>query len=183
MLDTWREHQGRQNESCSPTKFLLVYKPCLYCPISSSSYSLQHIRRLLPDFLFEAIKSEREGTRRHYLEALEAFALSPVEFFHADNFSIKFASRVLLDLDDASRDGDGGGTHADRDNEVGGRSVGLRGVVCSSACRRGCCLSGRCVAGEGALCASLGRLVHLLQGGVQFPTPEKRPAAVDVRAL
>lgn len=51
---------------------------------------------LCPDFLFEAIKTEREGTVRHYLEAAEALALSPVDFFHASNFSIKFAANVLL---------------------------------------------------------------------------------------
>lgn len=51
---------------------------------------------LCSDFLFEAIKTEREGTVRHYLEAAEALALSPVDFFHASNFSIKFAANVLL---------------------------------------------------------------------------------------
>ncbi|CAM9827019.1 unnamed protein product [Ectocarpus sp. 6 AP-2014] len=49
------------------------------------------------DFLFEAIKSEREGSTRYYLEAAEAFASSPVEFFHADNFCMKFAAPILLD--------------------------------------------------------------------------------------
>ncbi|CAM9618499.1 unnamed protein product [Ectocarpus fasciculatus] len=49
------------------------------------------------DFLFEAIKSEREGSTRHYLEAADAFASSPVEFFHADNFSMKYAAPILLD--------------------------------------------------------------------------------------
>lgn len=48
------------------------------------------------DFLFEAIKSEREGTSRHYLDAAETLALSPVEFFHTDNFSMKFAAPILL---------------------------------------------------------------------------------------
>lgn len=52
---------------------------------------------LLSDFLFEAIKSEREGSTRHYLEAADALASSPVEFFHADNFSMKFAAPILLD--------------------------------------------------------------------------------------
>lgn len=33
---------------------------------------------------------------RHYLEAAEALALSPVDFFHASNFSIKFAANILL---------------------------------------------------------------------------------------
>lgn len=51
---------------------------------------------LCSDFLFEAIKSEREGTSRHYLDAAEALALSQVEFFHADNFSMKFAAPILL---------------------------------------------------------------------------------------
>ncbi|CAN0375875.1 unnamed protein product, partial [Ectocarpus sp. 12 AP-2014] len=49
------------------------------------------------DFLFEAIKSEREGSTRYYLEAADAFASSPVEFFHADNFCMKFAAPILLD--------------------------------------------------------------------------------------
>lgn len=71
------------------------------------------------DFVFEAIKSEREGTPRFYLEAAEAFALSPVEFFHADNFSVKFAAPVLLG---AFRDGGGdddAGAHIDSEDRVG----------------------------------------------------------------
>ena len=51
---------------------------------------------LCSDFLFEAIKSEREGTSRYYLDAAEALALSPVEFFHTDNFSMKFSAPILL---------------------------------------------------------------------------------------
>lgn len=46
--------------------------------------------------MFEAIKSEQEGTSRHYLDAAEALALSPVEFFHTDNFSMKYAAPILL---------------------------------------------------------------------------------------
>lgn len=76
--------------------------------------------------MFEAIKSEREGTPRFYLEAAEAFALSPVEFFHADNFSMKFAAPVLLGAfrDGGAGGGDGGaggdgGTRIDSENKVG----------------------------------------------------------------
>lgn len=52
--------------------------------------------RQSPDFLFEAIKTEREGTPRHYLEAVEALSLSSVEFFHSRNFSMKFTAPILL---------------------------------------------------------------------------------------
>eukprot|EP00903_Cladosiphon_okamuranus_P005498 g5479.t1 len=72
------------------------------------------------DFLFEAIKSEREGTPRFYFEALEAFALSPVEFFHANNFSMKFAAPVLLSAfrGGGGCDGGDGGTRIDSENEA-----------------------------------------------------------------
>lgn len=61
--------------------------------------SAQYMRTLAaasPDFIFEAIKKEQEGTLLFYLEAAEALSLSPVEFFHASNFSMKFAAPVLL---------------------------------------------------------------------------------------
>ncbi|CAM9350518.1 unnamed protein product, partial [Sphacelaria rigidula] len=48
------------------------------------------------DFLFEAMNKEREGTPRHYLEAVEVLSLSPVEFFHSRNFSMKFVAPILL---------------------------------------------------------------------------------------
>lgn len=51
---------------------------------------------LTPDFLFEAMNKEREGTPRHYLEAVEVLSLSPVEFFHSRNFSMKFVAPILL---------------------------------------------------------------------------------------
>lgn len=151
----------REAPSCIQALFLLF---------SWSTYDLRHIRHLLPDFLFDAIKSEREGTPRHYLEALEAFALSPMEFFHADNFSIKFASRVLLD---ASRDVRGDGTHADRDNEVGGifRLVVLFVRLHAAAAAASVVDVGGGIVRVNGL--SLAHLLHLLQGGVQFPTPEK----------
>lgn len=51
---------------------------------------------------------------RHYLEAAEAFALSPIEFFHAANFSMKFAAPILLG---ASREqGEVGGSGKCQDN-------------------------------------------------------------------
>ncbi|CAM9160635.1 unnamed protein product, partial [Scytosiphon promiscuus] len=71
------------------------------------------LRAGVTDFLFEAIKSEREGTPRRYLEAAEALALSPVEFFHADNFSMKFAAPVLLGVSRAGCGVGGGGWAGD----------------------------------------------------------------------
>lgn len=65
--------------------------------------------------MFEAIKSEREGTPRHYLDAAEALALSPVEFFHTDNFSMKFAAPILLGTSRGQGMGGGDSTAHARD--------------------------------------------------------------------
>lgn len=78
----------------------------IYFTPQISEFRLNASAAPFPDFLFEAIKSEREGTPRQYLEAAEALALSPVEFFHANNFSMKFVAPVLLG---AARGGGGGG--------------------------------------------------------------------------
>lgn len=64
-----------------------------------------------PDFLFEAIKTEREGTPLYYLEAVEALSLSPVDFFHARNFSMKFAAPILLAAARGPEHNDPGGVH------------------------------------------------------------------------
>lgn len=69
------------------------------------------VRSVRPDFLFEAIKTEREGIPLHYLEAMEALSLSPVEFFHAHTFSMKFAAPILLAAARGQEHKDPGGVH------------------------------------------------------------------------
>lgn len=121
-------------KKCQPHRNLRRFWSPEFSLCNSNTHSLHLVcvdfPRFFSDFLFEAVKSEREGTSRFYLEAAEAFALSPVEFFHADNFSMKFAARVLLGAYRDGGDGVGdGGTVADNENKVSA------GLAVSDFCR------------------------------------------------